>query len=196
MSREVKCFLLVETDRVRRSLRRHASGPCQAQGGGEYSYHNAMVPLDEASSPAGQVIGAELLKAGVADDDPRWPTRCACGHEFESGDRQIFLERIYSRSDTGADVTLRDAPAGAMWWAWWYADSGHGSIYHKARGGGAHLLVRTPVGEWDVDSVASNGPGWQWTGEPPRVTATPSIGIGHNFERYHGWLRDGVLVEC
>jgi hypothetical protein len=105
---------------------------------------------------------------------------------------------IYRRTDTGEEMVLRDAPAGAMWWADRYSEA-FGSIYHKERGGGPHLLVKTPGGEWDIDSKSSNGEGWQRTGEPPNVTANPSIGAGKGPDggwKYHGWLRNGVLVDA
>lgn len=34
--------------------------------------------------------------------------------------------------------------------------------------------------------------GWTITGLPPRLTASPSI---HILDKYHGWLRDGVLTD-
>ncbi len=92
--------------------------------------------------------------------------------------------------DTGELLPLRGAPAGAMWLAPWYSE--WGSQFWKERGGGPHLIVKTPGGEWDVDSEASNGPGWQRSGEPPNVTATPSI----LCNQYHGWLREGKLVDA
>lgn len=62
---------------------------------------------------------------------------------------------------------------------------------HTERGGGPHLIVRLPNGwDWDVDGLMSNGPGWERAGEPPHVTAAPSIVAGD----YHGWLRGGVLI--
>lgn len=34
--------------------------------------------------------------------------------------------------------------------------------------------------------------GWTVTGDPPNITAMPSINV---VGRYHGWLRDGVLSD-
>jgi hypothetical protein len=79
-----------------------------------------------------------------------------------------------------------------MWDAWWYSDK------HKGPDGKC-LVVRTPGGDWIVDAKAIDGNGWTRTGTPPKVTANPSIGIGHEEGKpwtYHGWLRDGHLVEC
>jgi hypothetical protein len=47
-------------------------------------------------------------------------------------------------------------------------------------------------GWWNIDMKSSDGgEGWQVTGEPPNLTASPSI----LTEDYHGWLRDGVLSD-
>lgn len=64
---------------------------------------------------------------------------------------------------------------------------------------GRCLVVQTPAGEWVVDSPSANEKKpWQRTGEPPFVTASPSILFdgAHGGRAYHGWLRDGQLVEC
>jgi hypothetical protein len=40
--------------------------------------------------------------------------------------------------------------------------------------------------------------GWTITGEVPRITAHPSLGIGQRNDGkwfYHGWLKDGVLSD-
>jgi hypothetical protein len=79
-------------------------------------------------------------------------------------------------------------PIGAMF----YSDE----LYDIKRGVGPDgkcLYVVTPGGYWPIDHPSSGpGPGWTRTGEPPHVTAMPSI----NFvDRYHGWLRDGVLTD-
>jgi len=63
---------------------------------------------------------------------------------------------------------------------------------HRARGGGAHLIVRLPNGwDWDLDGPMSNGPGWWRMGEPPNVTAFPSI----IAEDYHGFFLQGRLYQ-
>jgi hypothetical protein len=70
------------------------------------------------------------------------------------------------------------------------------------------LCVKIPGGsagsEWNVDrgrllneSMIEQGkprrfPAWTRTGEPPNVTANPSINwVGF----YHGWLKNGVLTD-
>jgi hypothetical protein len=77
------------------------------------------------------------------------------------------------------------APPGAMW----LSKSGSG------------LVVRTPGGDWYVDQPSSSGGNWTRSGEPPNVTANPSILQQNPSEysgtrAYHGMLRSGVLEEC
>jgi alkylmercury lyase len=88
-------------------------------------------------------------------------------------------------TDTGQPST------GDMWWdadlAGWLD-----SELHRGRGGGPHLVVRLPnEWEWDMDGPMSNGPGWHRSGEPPAVTAMPSIIAGD----YHGMLVQGKLIR-
>lgn len=62
------------------------------------------------------------------------------------------------------------------------------------------LLVFLPgVGWWCVDSAYSaNGQpvpsreSWAVTGEPPRITLSPSVDLPG---LYHGWIRDGVISD-
>lgn len=59
-----------------------------------------------------------------------------------------------------------------------------------------HLLVATPRGTWCTGCPAtSDGTYWTIEGDAPNVTAHPSIRCGANPE-YHGWLRNGVLVDA
>lgn len=189
MSR-IRCFLLTPTDEAQRSLRRYSRDGrrCPLPLG----YHNAYevlpgsVPLpDRASNGHGT--------PPEDHNDPRWPVKCACGYEFADDDEwQQNVYRLFARSDGGEAVTIRDAPPGAMWWADWLDGRSWTSKFHVERGGGPHLIVQTPGGQWDIDSKSLNGEGWQRTGTPPDITATPSIVAG----KYHGRLRDGWLEEC
>lgn len=213
---QIQCFWLEETGRARRYLRRFASrcgddlpadDPCPVNG-----YHNAMVAIDDVavvrkpwSHDAEHIVrdyrGADDRAA--FKDDARWPAACACGHAFlESDTWQVFFDDIMRRTDNGEEMTLRDAPPGAMWDAWWYGNS---AFPTPPRADGIHLMVRCPDGDWYVDGIAGNGPrdsyGWTRTGDPrtvpPTVTATPSIQIGGiGSGGYHGWLRNGVLVPA
>ncbi|HXF71498.1 MAG TPA: hypothetical protein VNO79_02680 [Actinomycetota bacterium] len=185
MGDRIRCFMLEPTGRERLSLRRYSArskgGPCP----GEMGYHDARAVIGEARDE-GEPIGDTH-----PHDDPRWPSACACGYVFAPDDHwQLFREDIYRRADTGEEVTLGEAPPGAMWYADWMG----------RRGPDGHCLaVKLPGGfDWLVDypAMGTDQP-WQRTGTPPDVTASPSIGVpdGHGGYRYHGFLRAGWLEE-
>jgi hypothetical protein len=174
--------MLVPTDRVRLILRRFI-GDCSK---GPMSCHEASVPFGEHPvrlSSEGYLESYQDL--APTRDDPRWPTHCEqCGIALP-GDTvwQVFQERIYRRTDTGEEHLLRDAPPGAMYIATWFHEKDHLHVCLPPNGGHDY---------WDVDGPSSNGNGWTRTGEPPNVTANPSI----LTPRYHGFLRNGWLEEC
>lgn len=192
-AKEVRCFWIEPTARVQRWLRRFTwsektdAPPC-ASGG----YHNAMTALDviETEEPiALRDSDAEL----VPPDDPRWPVKCeACEYAFQAADpRQLFVDRIYLRVDTGEEFPLREAPVGAMWDADWLK----GKRYRGPDG--RCLVVKTPAGDWVIDGPAKDNTRWTRTGEPPNLTVQGSIGMeaeGGAY-RYHAILTDGVLRE-
>lgn len=194
MPDEIVCFLLGESPFIRRYLRRyHSSSDPAARCPGTHGYHNAMFAMGDFEQP--RATGEfERVAVEVPPDNPDWPMKCeACAYTFPACDpKQVFERRLYEDRRDGTLTTLDDAAPGAMWWAWWLGDKSIGSRYWKERGGGPHLMVKTPGGEWDVDMTSTNGEGWQWSGEPPLVSATPSIAIG-NPMRYHGFLTGGVL---
>jgi hypothetical protein len=198
MSERVQCFLLEETGNVQIGLRRYRSGePYDCPVPGNY-YHNAVVPIGE--EPVNRdAEGCHWGCAPMVDHaDPHWPAVCECGYVFQPDEEwQVCRTLLYRRGDTGEILTMDKAPAGAMWWCEWLAGRTDGPL-HLQRGGGPHLLVKTPGGDWDIDQKSSNGEGWTREGSPPHVTAHPSILI-HNrdgSERYHGWLREGALEQC
>ena len=167
-----------------------------------HGYHDTRATLDVVDAAA---VKDEPSGDHWPHDDPRWPTACACGYVFVDTDEwQLCFAAEYERAETGERKTLPEWPAGAMWWR---GDDGDPNGYferlaspkHQARGGGPHLHVRTPGGDWNIDQKSSNGDGWDRTGEPPHVTARPSIRIyGKKGEpdRYHGWLTNGELIPC
>lgn len=132
---------------------------------------------------------------------------CSCGRAG-CGDREIVLWR---RLDTGEIGDKESFPAGAMWFAPWYTD-----VYVGLDG--RCLVVRTPGGEWIVDSEASNCTRkgdkthrcWLRHGEAPDVTVdkdgpnTCAAGAGSILMTkaggcqadYHGFLRGGYLESC
>lgn len=204
---EVRCFMLDGLDEAELGFRRYRSTR-DAQSDlciGGHGYHNAERVWERRADPPradGRAMGSlasvsseRLVREyyGIEPDDPRWPETCdACDYRFiEADERQISVQHLWKRRDTGEVLSLRDAPAGAMWYADWY---------HEKGPDGHALCVRVPMpdgvspmlGDWIIDSTATGGGKWTRSGEPPIVTATPSILIGKP-ERYHGFLTDGVL---
>jgi hypothetical protein len=200
MSKEIKCFFVVESGRTRRSLRRYQGSDqakCEASG---YGYHNASAPIEDGE----QTPGSHVSSPPVNDyaGDPRWPTHCACGYEFQPADQhQVFAESIYRNEATGEEWPMRELPPGAVYDAWWYRDEedkprrGTGMGTGTGADGLCLCVCLPPDGGldyWYVDGGANNGPGWERTGTVPNITANPSI----LTPRYHGWLRAGVLISC
>lgn len=200
----VACFLLEETGKVEQKLRRFSVGDTPACSHG-YSYHNAMFTLpDRLFVPVGETIPSAVWPA----DDPRWPVKCeACDYEFTPEDHyDLWRERIYRHGGTGALTTRQTAPPGAMWFVHWYEQ-----FPEWCGPDGKALLVKLPDGaEWHVDGRANNctmpddkvHKCWVRQGTPPLVTVgkdgvTCKAGAGSiKTSRWHGFLRNGVLVPC
>lgn len=206
MSERIRCFFLEPTGQTQVYLRRYHSrasddAPCPLPA----KYHNAMNPFiiePEERDKQGYICNG--LKPVPVHDDPRWPTHCACGYAFtESDEWQRFTDSIYRRTDTCETMTLRDAPAGAMWEAWWVDQFIVPQGEHS-------LIVRTPGGDWEIDSQASNCTMpedgrqekhhcWIRHGTPPDITVdkngiTCGAGAGSiQCGDYHGFLREGYL---
>ena len=187
---------------------------------GDYSYHTALVWIGTA--PSGWNAEERHWEhdesvPDVADVilDPRWPAQCACGYEFCNcvdpqcviDAYQVFTEQIWQRTDTGEEMTIRDAPAGALWYADWLpVDRWKGPD-------GKTLVCKTPGGEWIIDGVASNCTMpddadhrcWMRHGTPPDIsvdknpeppfTHTCAAGAGSiQAGSWHGFLTGGELV--
>ena len=201
----IKCFWLEPTDREKRYLRRYAGG---SKCSGLTGYHDAMNFLDEAP----EVMGPDgcWKDSGQTATDFKghhlWPARCACGYEFRPEDeRQLFSQHIYRRADTGEEMTLRDAPDGAMWEATWYA-----SVPAWCGDDGRAIICRVPdKHDWHIDGPCSNctRPNeshrcWVRHGVPPNLTVdkngnTCAAGAGSILtKQWHGFLRNGELVSC
>lgn len=197
----IKCFWLEPTDRERLYLRRYQGNLlCPVNG-----YHNAMVDVGEGREVAdanGDWVSEKKLEGFFGD--PRWPTHCACGYAFSENDtRQLFSSHIYRRTDTGEEMTLRDAPEGAMWDATWFHD-----VPFWCGEDGRAIICRVPKKhDWHIDGPCSNctRPNephkcWVRHGEPPNLTVdkngnTCSAGGGSILTAdWHGFLRNGELV--
>ena len=202
----IKCFWLEPTDREKRYLRRYAANSTCT---GPMSYHDAMVFLDESKEVMSEE-GTHWIDSGQTAQDfkdhPDWPTHCTCGYEFNDKDeRQLFSSHIYRRVDTGEEMTLRDAPDGAMWDATWFH-----SVPSWCGPDGRAIVCRVPKNhDWQIDGTASNCTRpdephkcWVRHGEPPNLTVdkngdTCAAGAGSILTKdWHGFLRNGELVSC
>jgi hypothetical protein len=185
---------------------------------GEYGCHDAIavgVLAEEVIVRGSCGSIGDLQTRQPPRDDPRWPIVCGCGYCFtETDEWQLFAEAIYTRSDTGANTTIRDAGAGALWFATWL----EGKPWSRSGPDGRVLMCRTPGGEWNVDSIASNctrrdddvhrcwvrhgdptDPQGLRTGQPLHVDKngnTCAAGAGSiQCGSYHGFLHSGALVQ-
>jgi hypothetical protein len=150
----IKTFWIEPMGEISIALRRYSSeSKCPNF---RLGYHNAevMIPERARTDPKASTSITDLESALLREKyKDQWPVICSCGYAFTDQDtRQLFAERIYKRMDTGELITLRDAPVGAMWDAWWY-DRRDGYTGPD----GLSLVVRTPDGyEWVIDGRASN----------------------------------------
>lgn len=189
----VRTFWLTESPLVERSLRRYVSGATGNTCPGVYGYHNAYVVIARVEKAPGP-NRYETVAPHPAEyvNDARWPTKCAgCGYVFHRDDEwQVNDDRLYAGWPNGELYTLRNAPPGAMWDAWWLKQ-------FWAADDGICLVVICPDGkEWQVDGPSKQHPNtkaWSRTGDPrlAQVTALPSIDTG----TYHGYLRNGEFSE-
>lgn len=185
-----KVILLTETGRARLALRRYAAdlkAPCSAG-----YYHEALTVIGSAPITIDAEGNWDVDMPQPPPTDPRWPARCACGYEFtEADNRQLLPKLLYTRQDTGAELTQEEAEPGMMWRTWWFEDFWRGPDGH------CYTMCLPGNGEWTIDGPSSNGQGWQRTGEPPNITVRPSI-LSHGSatrKEYHGWVTDGVLSD-
>lgn len=200
----IKCFLIGETDSVQLYPRRYSHRRCA----GEMSYHNATADVVQTVTiPAG---AGETIDYRGEYEDSVFPKRCSCGYEFAEDDEwQIFPERLWQRAGFSTTFTLRDAPVGSIWNAWWMSDCWKGED-------GRSMVVRCPGNfDWPIDGPASNctrrdDPNhrcWIRHGVPPALTVnkdtrgskftTCSAGAGSiQVPGWHGFLTDGELRKC
>jgi hypothetical protein len=200
--------MLERTDLFRQVLRRYTYSnrvECQAQPGWG---HDASVQLEPLVSIDTDLEGAIFESA---DNDPRWPTKCAaCDYVFtDEEEAQSMAHRLY-RKPCGTLVGTRDldrsSDAGAMWFVPWYDQIFKPQLEHC-------LVVLTPGGEWVVDSQATNCTiaddrgqeghhCWSIEGTLPKITVGkrgPTCGAGAGSilcGTYHGFLRNGRLEAC
>jgi hypothetical protein len=201
----IKCFWLEPTDRQRLYLRRYlGNSKCI----GPMGYHDAMVEIGESQEVMDEAACHWVDDGKTAKDfigDPRWPVACACGYIFQEADEwQLFSSHIYKRTDTGEEMTLRDAPEGAMWDATWFH-----AVPSWCGPDGRSIICRVPkMHDWQIDGTCTNCPRpnephkcWIRHGTPPMLTVdkngdTCAAGGGSiQTKDWHGFLRNGELVE-
>lgn len=202
----IRCFLLEPTDIYVRKLRCWGGrkDSCSVSGHG---FHAAEVELERGPGIPEEngVIVGNVWPGMPGDDDPRWPQACKCGWPFGPEHRYRDQHGLWRRADTGELVELINAPPGAMWRATWYEDWCKGPD-------GQCIVVKTPGGDWMIDSQASNCTipddhqqqrhhCWIRHGTPPDLTVdkngvTCSAGAGSiQAGNWHGFLRNGELVQ-
>lgn len=216
----IKVFWIEPTDRERRWLRRFSFSSktaCPKNPSG----CDAMFPVDDADilyTADGNIDGRSK---GPPRDDPRWPRVCAsCGRPFNENDEwQLHGQQIYIRPDTRERYTLRDAPIGACWDAWWIhaRNSRQGRIPLVPGVGsmlgddGRSLIVKCPDGhDWMIDARARNCTMptdnthhcWVRHGRPEdgnlhvdKSGVTCGAGAGSiDTGKYHGFLHNGEFT--
>jgi len=200
---KIKCFFLEPTGRTKVALRRYNWDGEYNKCTGKYGHHDAQTEVGEAvedKDKDGYINSIPLEKYA---HDTRWPVVCGCGYVFTPKDEfQVFQDSIYRRTDTGEEMALRDAPAGAIWHMWWFAgNEGNG---YSGCVNNQYLSCRLPGGhDWCIDGVALNcdspckncgkpyhmhqrdaGP----NGGPNAANCTAYV----DARPHHCWVREGV----
>lgn len=237
-SQPVPTFWLEETGTQRVQLRRFTFGAKPGEEDPESNHivcpkgwtstegyrsgHAALGPVVVAEEPAHKVTSEQGYEHWASrpdwdPTDPRWRTTCdQCGGPLpEQAYRQTDATPLYRRLDTGEVLTLREAPDGALWVAWWFNWKGPDGLC---------VVAKCPGGsEWIIDGVASNCPHrtglrsaeydpdpasgpqhhrcWVRHGSPPGVITIDKN--GHSCAAgagsivagsYHGFLQNGAFT--
>ena len=208
-------FLLAPVPQIKLQLRRYTSPKGTNSWTCQTGWHESFAPLAIVDHPLKPLpYDCEDwcdIEVRPAKQDQRWPRVCSkCSYEFQEGDQwQVFTDRLMARSDGGGLTTIREAPIGAMWFAWWmkYSKSdSYGRDWDNQSG--PSLIVKTPGGEWNIDSRASNCTlpkdrqhrCWVRHGFPPKIHVdkngkTCAAGAGSIIcGNYHGFLHNGCLT--
>lgn len=150
--------------------------PCPLKPG-KYSYHNVHTIIGRVEAAEHPVSGDHNPE--FPHTDSRWPTQCACGFAFRETDSwQANYDRLHSGALDGQLYTLRTAPIGAMWDAYWLAGWRQGPD-------GLTLTVKTPGGDWTVDGECSN------CTDPARNHPETIDGKVVHQRTHHCWVRHG-----
>lgn len=191
-----ECFLVEPAGRAVLQLRRFSLSENDNCTRPNSKFHNAMAPLTNVTEIVPKRGEAEHWPshedAAPPHDDERWPTSCEyCGYKFSADDHfQVYSNHIFQRvDDKDQHWLMNELPIGAMFDAFWLPWTGSD---------GQSLSVITPPGGinhvWHIDMpVVEEGSRQPWSreGNPPQVTASPSI----LTPKYHGNLQNGVLTD-
>lgn len=167
---DVPVFFTIPTDILRLKLRRFTYSldhTCPVKGNWGC---DASVPIEDGEVRWGKVSDNgrghfhEPVPAEEYAGDPRWPKLCEFCHQpfDERAEWQVFQQVVYRRADGGpGEFTLREAPVGMMWDAWWmpdrYFDGNGGFGWTNIGPDGLALVVRLPNRhDWMPESRASN----------------------------------------
>jgi hypothetical protein len=211
----IRCFLIAPVGEGYESIVVWEDGGKNCIAGFNYHRSETIIrrfPLaDDNSYPKGWANADEKRAKAVP-----YCTRCGNWNFTEKAlaDASGSKGRVWERLDTGerADSINAFGP-GAMWYAEWYKNEETGLYWAPGfKGDQPHppLVVRTPGGDWTIDSRASNCTRpednehrcWVQHGTPPNITVdtngnTCHCGGGSIAQpNYHGFLRDGHLVKC
>src|SRR5687768_3988839 len=147
---QIKVFWVAPLeDRVRVALRRFSFSNDHKCTERAWGCDAEFVIIDNTSKSSWPDSSGDSPEV-VPHNDPRWPKLCeSCSRAFTDQDEyQLNIRQLFGTAD-GRVFTLQDAPVGAMWNASWMSEWHHGPD-------GICLVVRTPGGDWMVDSEASN----------------------------------------
>lgn len=200
------CYWLEALPRVQHSLLVvDLGGECQASPGLGCRATKVLCTLDAKLDGLGH---AEWVDVPTPEYfETVWPRVCSrCKRPFSAGAMHSSMQELLYKTADGSVMTLSAAPIGAMWSEVHpHVRPGSGSVGPD----GLCLMVKTPGGNWCVDGPSwENGElksehGWTRTGTPPKITVNPSIHLlttapdgSDRKTLYHGWLRDGVLIDA
>lgn len=191
-----RCFWITPTDRARYSLRRYKHRYGANDCPGPYGYHNAETQLGIGPEMTSVDEEGRVFSASPSVQeyliDYRWPKQCSCGYVFQPDDEwQVNTHQLFSSGTPLGDMTMYEAPAGAMFEADWvrknsnWTGSDGKCLAVKLPPGGAHDI-------WLIDGPSSSGGKWTRVGSVlPDISVTPSI----LTDKYHGFLTNGVLIQ-
>lgn len=210
----VPCFMIKRGPNAKRSLRRFHFG---VEGedicpGTERSYHNCSVEIGVFPLVLSDPSTIALVDPSEYVRDDRWPVKCErCDYIFPDDDPwQVNQHPIYV-ADDGREMTLPEAPPGAIWVAEWMPDA------WRINGTGPAYVIRLPNGTdfmpgqeaCNCDRKGEDHDCWCVHGEPPLLTidknpepgrSTCSAGGGSVWSNqglpneWHGFVTNGELV--